>query len=41
MQVVRSVLFRASLDEYLEAGISQFELDQPGLKGMMTYRRIT
>jgi putative polyketide hydroxylase len=39
MQVVRSVLFRASLDEYLEAGISQFELDQPGIKGMLTTYR--
>jgi putative polyketide hydroxylase len=39
MQVVRSVLFRAALDEYLEAGISQFELDQPGLKGMLTTYR--
>jgi putative polyketide hydroxylase len=39
MQVVRSVLFRAALDEYLNAGISQFELDQPGLKGMLTTYR--
>jgi 2-polyprenyl-6-methoxyphenol hydroxylase-like FAD-dependent oxidoreductase len=39
MQVVRSVLFRASLDEYLASGISQFELDQPGLKGMLTTYR--
>ncbi len=39
MQVVRSVLFRAPLDAYLEAGISQFELDQPGLKGMLTTYR--
>lgn len=39
LQVVRSVLFRASLDEYLESGISQFELDQPGLKGMLTTYR--
>lgn len=39
LQVVRSVLFRASLDEYLKAGISQFELDQPGLKGMLTTYR--
>ena len=39
MQVVRSVLFRAALDEYLESGISQFELDQPGLKGMLTTYR--
>jgi 2-polyprenyl-6-methoxyphenol hydroxylase-like FAD-dependent oxidoreductase len=37
MYVVRSVLFRApEIDHYLESGISQFELDQPGLKGMLT-----
>jgi putative polyketide hydroxylase len=39
LQVVRSVLFRASLDQYLESGVSQFELDQPGLKGMLTTYR--
>lgn len=39
LQVVRSVLFRAPLDEYLEAGISQFELNQPDLKGMLTTYR--
>ena len=39
LQVVRSVLFRAPLERYLEAGISQFELDQPGLKGMLTTYR--
>jgi putative polyketide hydroxylase len=39
MQVVRSVLFRAPLDEYLASGFSQFELDQPGLKGMLTTYR--
>jgi putative polyketide hydroxylase len=39
MQTVRSVLFRAPLDEYLATGISQFELDQPGLKGMLTTYR--
>lgn len=39
LQVVRSVLFRASLDEYLESGVSQFELDRPGLKGMLTTYR--
>ncbi len=39
IRTVRSVLFRASLDEYLESGISQFELDQPGLKGMLTTYR--
>jgi 2-polyprenyl-6-methoxyphenol hydroxylase-like FAD-dependent oxidoreductase len=39
MHVVRSVLFRADLEQYLESGISQFELDQPGLKGMLTTYR--
>jgi putative polyketide hydroxylase len=39
MQIVRSVLFRAALDQYLAAGISQFELDQPDLKGMLTTYR--
>jgi putative polyketide hydroxylase len=39
LQVIRSVLFRASLDEYLGSGLSQFELDQPGLKGMLTTYR--
>lgn len=39
MQFVRSVIFRAPLDGYLESGISQFELDQPGLKGMLTTYR--
>jgi len=39
LQVVRSVLFCAPLDEYLESGVSQFELDQPGLKGMLTTYR--
>lgn len=39
IRVVRSVLFRADLDEYLESGISQFEFDQPDLKGMLTTYR--
>lgn len=39
LQVVRSVLFRAQLDQYLESGISQFQLDQPDLKGMLTTYR--
>jgi len=39
IRAVRSVLFSAPLDEYLAAGISQFELDQPGLKGMLTTYR--
>jgi putative polyketide hydroxylase len=39
VRTVRSVLFRAALDEYLARGISQFELDQPDLKGMLTTYR--
>ncbi|HEY0466989.1 MAG TPA: FAD-dependent monooxygenase [Polyangiaceae bacterium] len=39
LQIVRSVLFRAALDEYLASGVSQFELEQPGLKGMLTTYR--
>jgi 2-polyprenyl-6-methoxyphenol hydroxylase-like FAD-dependent oxidoreductase len=39
IRTVRSVLFRADLEEYLQSGISQFELDQPGLKGMLTTYR--
>ena len=39
MRVVRSIMFRAPLDEYLESGISQFEFDQPGLEGMLTTYR--
>ncbi len=41
IRTVRSVLFRASpsIDEYLAGGISQFEFDQPDLKGMLTTYR--
>ena len=39
MRVVRSIMFRAPLNEYLESGISQFEFDQPGLEGMLTTYR--
>lgn len=39
MRVVRSVMFRADLDEYLAKGISQFMIDQPGLRGMLTTYR--
>ena len=38
LRTVRSVLFRADLDEYLEAGISQFDIDQPGIGMLVTYR---
>jgi putative polyketide hydroxylase len=36
IQTLRSVLFRAPLDAYLEKGISQFEIDQPDLKAFLT-----
>lgn len=39
VRVMRSVVFRADLDRYLESGISQFELDQPNLNGMLTTYR--
>ncbi len=39
MHSVRSVLFRAPLEEYLEQGISQFEIEQPGLKAFLTTYR--
>jgi 2-polyprenyl-6-methoxyphenol hydroxylase-like FAD-dependent oxidoreductase len=39
LQTVRSVLFRAPLEQYLEAGISQFEIQQPDLLAMLTTYR--
>jgi len=36
MKTVRSVLFRAPLEEYLARGIVQFEIEQPGLKAFLT-----
>jgi len=36
MKGVRSVLFRASLDEYLQKGIHQFSIDQGDFKGFLT-----
>jgi putative polyketide hydroxylase len=36
LQTIRSVLFRAPLQEYLEKGISQFEIAQPDLKAFLT-----
>jgi 2-polyprenyl-6-methoxyphenol hydroxylase-like FAD-dependent oxidoreductase len=39
LSVVRSVLFRADLDEYLKAGISQFDIVQPDFTArLVTYR---
>jgi 2-polyprenyl-6-methoxyphenol hydroxylase-like FAD-dependent oxidoreductase len=32
----RSVLFKAPLEEYLQSGVRQFEIDQPGLQGFVT-----
>jgi 2-polyprenyl-6-methoxyphenol hydroxylase-like FAD-dependent oxidoreductase len=36
LAVQRSILFRAPLDEYLEHGIVQFEIEQPGLSAFLT-----
>lgn len=36
MRTLRSVLFRAPLERYLEAGISQFQITQPGLDAFLT-----
>src|SRR5207245_11709708 len=36
IRTIRSVLFRAPLDEYLKSGISQFEIEQPGLSAFLT-----
>ncbi|MGC4083722.1 MAG: FAD-dependent monooxygenase [Vicinamibacterales bacterium] len=36
LQTVRSVLFRASLDEYLTSDIRQFEIEQPNLRAFLT-----
>lgn len=37
IRTVRSVLFRAPLDEYLQAGVSQFSIDRPELQAFLTY----
>jgi 2-polyprenyl-6-methoxyphenol hydroxylase-like FAD-dependent oxidoreductase len=39
MRTARSILFRASLEQYLESGISQFDIQQPGFEGMLTTYR--
>ncbi len=36
LATMRSVLFRAELDDYLQRGVSQFEIDQPDLKAFLT-----
>jgi putative polyketide hydroxylase len=39
LRTIRSVLCRAPLEEYLESGISQFEIQQPDLTAMLTTYR--
>nr|WP_272209736.1 FAD-dependent monooxygenase [Marinicella sp. W31]MDC2875562.1 FAD-dependent monooxygenase [Marinicella sp. W31] len=39
LHTVRSVLFRAPLEQYLQSGISQFEIEQPDFAGMLTTYR--
>lgn len=39
MKTLRSVLFRANLEKYLEAGISQFEITQPDFSAFLTTYR--
>jgi 2-polyprenyl-6-methoxyphenol hydroxylase-like FAD-dependent oxidoreductase len=36
MKTIRSVLFRAPLETYLEKGVVQFEIKQPGLQAFLT-----
>ncbi|RKH19839.1 2,4-dichlorophenol 6-monooxygenase [Corallococcus sp. CA047B] len=36
MRTVRSVLFRAPLEEYLQAGVTQFQIEQPGFSAFLT-----
>jgi 2-polyprenyl-6-methoxyphenol hydroxylase-like FAD-dependent oxidoreductase len=39
LRTVRSVLFRAPLDQYLASGVSQFEIEQPDFTAMLTTYR--
>jgi putative polyketide hydroxylase len=39
LRTIRSVLFRAPLEQYLESGISQFEIQQSDLTAMLTTYR--
>ncbi len=39
LRTVRSVLFRAPLEQYLESGVSQFEIEQPDFTAMLTTYR--
>jgi putative polyketide hydroxylase len=36
LRTLRSVLFRAPLESYLDRGVTQFEIDRPGLKAFLT-----
>ncbi len=36
LRTMRSVLFRAPLEEYLRAGVRQFTIDQPGFEAFLT-----
>jgi putative polyketide hydroxylase len=36
IQTIRSVLFRAPLEAYLEKGVRQFEIDEPDLRAFLT-----
>jgi putative polyketide hydroxylase len=36
IRTLRSVLFRAPLEEYLKAGVTQFSIDQPGFQAFLT-----
>jgi 2-polyprenyl-6-methoxyphenol hydroxylase-like FAD-dependent oxidoreductase len=39
LRIMRSVLFKAPLDEYLQSGVSQFEIEQSDLKAFLTTYR--
>ena len=39
LRTIRSVLFRALLEQYLESGVSQFSIEQPDLTAMLTTYR--
>ncbi len=39
LRTIRSVLFRAPLEHYLESGVSQFEIEQPDFTAMLTTYR--
>jgi putative polyketide hydroxylase len=41
LRTVRSILFCASLEQYLESGVSQFDIQQPDFEAMLTtYREV-